>query len=74
MFGAHIPEIIAVLLLGLVFFGPKRLPEIGASLGKGIRDFKKGVSDIQSDVTVHHLPESDSSVHEAAPVRETKAG
>jgi TatA/E family protein of Tat protein translocase len=36
-------EIAIVLILGLVIFGPKRLPELGSSLGKGIRGFGKGI-------------------------------
>ncbi len=46
MFFSHMPELLGILVIGLLVFGPKRLPEIGASLGQGIRDFKKGVSDI----------------------------
>lgn len=44
MLGGHIPELIVILLLALVVFGPKRLPEIAGSLGKGIRDFRQSVS------------------------------
>jgi TatA/E family protein of Tat protein translocase len=46
MFGAHIWELVVVLGLALVVFGPKRLPEIGGALGKGIREFKKGTSEL----------------------------
>jgi sec-independent protein translocase protein TatA len=49
MFGAHIPELMIVMVLALVVFGPKRLPEIGSSMGKGIRDFKRHVSDDNSE-------------------------
>jgi sec-independent protein translocase protein TatA len=37
-------EIILILLVALVVFGPKRLPEMGKSLGKGIREFKTSVT------------------------------
>ena len=37
--------IYTVLALALVVFGPKRLPEIGGALGKGIREFKQGTSE-----------------------------
>ncbi len=37
-------ELIVVLLIVLVLFGPKRLPEIGSSLGRGIRGFKDSLS------------------------------
>jgi sec-independent protein translocase protein TatA len=38
-------EILIILLLVLLLFGAKRLPEIGASMGKGIKEFKKSISD-----------------------------
>ncbi len=37
-------EILLVLIVALVVFGPKRLPDLGHSLGKGIREFKRSVS------------------------------
>ena len=43
-------EMIFVLLIVLLVFGAKRLPEIGSSLGKGIREFKRSVTDIQSEI------------------------
>ena len=38
------PEIVVLLVLALIIFGPKRLPELGKSLGKGIREFRSSVS------------------------------
>ena len=43
-------EIIVILLLALVFFGAKRLPELGKGLGQGIREFKKAGKDIRSEL------------------------
>ena len=43
-----ITGLIVILVVALLVFGPKRLPEIGHSLGKGIREFKRSVSDIGS--------------------------
>jgi len=40
------PEIIIILIIALVVLGPKRLPEVGKSLGKGMREFKDSVSSI----------------------------
>lgn len=34
----------------LIFFGPKRLPQLSRSIGKAIRDFKRGLNDIHSDI------------------------
>ena len=45
MFGSlGVPELIVIFLIILVFFGPKRVPEIGKGLGEAIRHFKKGVA------------------------------
>ena len=61
MFGLGGPEIIIVLALGLVLFGAKKLPELGKGLGQGIREFKKGTSDLRNDLE-SSLNDSPSSV------------
>lgn len=43
-------EIMIILVVFLLVFGAKRLPEIGQSMGKGIREFKKSFSEIDNDV------------------------
>jgi sec-independent protein translocase protein TatA len=42
-------EIIVVLIIALIVFGPKRLPELGSSLGRGIREFRNTVTGEKSD-------------------------
>jgi len=42
-------EIIVVLIIALIVFGPKRLPELGSSLGKGIREFRSTVTGEKDD-------------------------
>ena len=49
MLTGHLPELLIALTLALVIFGPKRLPEIGSSLGKGIRDFRQSVSQLDGE-------------------------
>jgi len=44
-----LPEIIIVLVIALIIFGPKRLPELGNSLGRGIKEFKGSVSGDNKD-------------------------
>jgi sec-independent protein translocase protein TatA len=44
-----LPEIIIVLVIALVIFGPKRLPELGRSLGNGMREFKDSISGASDD-------------------------
>jgi len=41
-----IQEMIIILVIALIVFGPKKMPEIGKSLGKGIAEFKKASSDL----------------------------
>ena len=50
MFGLSAWELLIVFLAILLLFGAKRLPEIGSSLGKGIREFKGSIKEIESDV------------------------
>ena len=50
MFGFGMPEMIIVLAIALVVFGPSKLPQLGQSLGGAIRSFKKGIN--EDDVKV----------------------
>ena len=43
------PEIIIILVIALLLFGAKRLPEVGKSLGKAIREFRKSFREISED-------------------------
>jgi len=53
MFGGIGPqEIIVILLIVLLLFGAKKIPEVARGLGKGIREFKKAAKDIQDDVKI----------------------
>ena len=44
MFGFGMPEMVIVLVIAVVIFGPAKLPQLGQSLGAGIRNFKKASS------------------------------
>jgi sec-independent protein translocase protein TatA len=43
-------ELLVILLVVFIFFGPKKLPELGKNLGKGIREFKNAMRGIQQDI------------------------
>ncbi len=43
-------ELVFVLIVLLLLFGAKRLPELGSGLGKGIREFKRSMSDIKGEI------------------------
>jgi sec-independent protein translocase protein TatA len=55
-------EIILVLIVALIVFGPKKLPELGKSLGKGINEFKGSITG------EHESPTAPTAVVEPAPV------
>jgi sec-independent protein translocase protein TatA len=61
---SHLPELMLVLVAALIIFGPKRLPEIGSSLGRGIRDFKHAVTEIHTEPKLEVLPKPED--HEPA--------
>ena len=50
------PELIIILVIALLILGPGKLPEVGASIGKSIREFRKASSDINESVKVDTSP------------------
>jgi len=67
-------EIVLLLVLALLLFGAKRLPEIGRSLGTGMREFKDSVSGKESPAEVHRteLPVGTQDTTVPAPPRENE--
>ena len=51
MFGLGAPELIVIFLVAFVLFGSKKLPEIGAGLGKAIGTFKRGLNEVEEAKT-----------------------
>jgi sec-independent protein translocase protein TatA len=68
------PEIILLLLVALLLFGAKRLPEIGRSLGSGMREFKDSVTGNTPShtQTTHELPVGTQDTTASAPPRENE--
>lgn len=50
MFGLGPQEMIFILFIALLIFGPQKLPELGRSIGKAIREFKKATAQIEKEV------------------------
>jgi len=67
-------EIVVVLIIALIVFGPKRLPELGRSLGKGIREFRGSVSGESDDDERSEQPaEIEAGKHEQSAAAEETA-
>ena len=64
-------EIIVVLIIALVVFGPKRLPELGKSLGKGIQEFKGTISGEKTEADAPAIEPTPVAVAPTSPVAET---
>jgi TatA/E family protein of Tat protein translocase len=62
------PELIIILVIALLILGPGKLPEVGASLGKTIREFRKASTDIQDSVKIDTSPQAPSQAPVAPPV------
>jgi sec-independent protein translocase protein TatA len=58
--GMHWYDLLPLALLALLIFGPKRLPEMGASIGKTIREFQKSMREVTSAIDPSSLPASPS--------------
>ena len=58
-------ELIVIFVIALLVFGPKKLPELGKSLGKGLREFKRATDDLKSNWD-DHIRDVEQSANEAA--------
>jgi len=69
MFGLGVPEMIFILLLALLIFGPKKLPEIGRTLGKGMSEFRKASNELTRSINAELSLDEDPTP--AQPMRRT---
>jgi sec-independent protein translocase protein TatA len=53
------PELLVILVLALIIFGPRRLPEIGRTIGKSMREFRRAASELRAEIE-QDLDEEDS--------------
>jgi sec-independent protein translocase protein TatA len=67
-----LPELIVLLVVLLLIFGPKRLPEMGRSLGRGMREFKDSITSKHGDDDDEHPLELPRSTSAETPVGVTR--
>ena len=61
MFGLGTTELLVILVIALVIFGGSKLPELGSALGKGIKNFKKGLASINEDEEKTEIKSSENN-------------
>ncbi len=71
--GIGVTELVILLVAVLIIFGPKRLPEMGRSLGRGMREFKDSISGKDDDEAVHHRLAEELPPAEEQPVAQQQA-
>lgn len=62
-------ELFIILVIVLVIFGARRVPEIGASIGKGIREFKRNISDVDRQIKEPEREARSDRLNTGDPVR-----
>ena len=63
-----VPEMIIILVIALIVFGPRKLPELGRSLGKSLGEFKRASNDLRNtldeEIRIEEKPDEKSSFNE----------
>ncbi|WP_027717951.1 twin-arginine translocase TatA/TatE family subunit [Desulfovirgula thermocuniculi] len=68
-----LPELILILVIALVIFGPGKLPEIGRSLGRAIREFRRSTQEVMEDLT-GPSPDKEGEKEELGAGKKSQAG
>ena len=61
LLGLGTPEIVLIVLLFLLLFGAKRIPELMKNMGKGVKSFKEGMKDVEKEINAPAEPQEESS-------------
>lgn len=70
--GGHLPELIIVLVVILIIWGPGKLPDIGSAVGRGIREFRKASAETRDAMRAATADEPAASAPPVQPVQPTE--
>src|SRR3972149_4320891 len=74
MFGLGMQELIVIFVIALLIFGPKKLPELGRSLGRGLAEFKRASEELKEGLAVELSAEEDKAAAVAHEERQARQG
>jgi sec-independent protein translocase protein TatA len=61
-------EIALIAVVFLIFFGPKKIPEVMNGIGRGVREFRKAMSEVQGEITnLTRIPPEDATIKKPGP-------
>jgi len=70
MFGIGMTELLVILVIALIVFGPKQLPELAKHLGKAMREFKKATDEVKENIGLDELGLNDIGMADEKPSEE----